>query len=667
MLRTTLLTLFFLITTLRLSAQEQADWQELLHDLTTTDDIDSDEWQDYIETLETIHNSPFDINKATKEDLEQLFFLSDSQIEDIISYVYQYGPVRSLGELSMIESINFDTRRLLLNFLTIAQPKAGNGKLNLKDVAKYGKHDLTLSAQIPFYERRGDANGYLGYQYKHSFRYLFSYGNKLKIGLIGSQDAGEPFFAGKNKTGYDYYSFYASIANVGRVKKLIVGRYKASFGMGLVINSNLSFGKLMTLNSLGRKQNALTEHSSRSEANYLQGAAVSINATKTLNVSVFASYRYIDATLSPDDNATIRTILTSGYHRTESEMQRHNNAKEQLAGMNITFRNNGWQLGATAIANHFSLPLKPDTRQQYRQWQPEGQNFWNIGFDYGYRHYRFSLQGETATGTGGAIATVNRLTVQPSSRLALVALQRFYSYKFVGTHSRSFSEGGRVQNESGIYLGAEWRPIRPLAVSAYGDMAHFAWPRYQVFKESNVYDFMLQTTYEQRKWTLLARYSMKNSQKNNADKTDLTDDCTQRLRFAATFRGRTLSLRTQLDGAANKYKEEGKGWMIGEHVAWQAMKQVRLSVSAAYFHTDNYASRLYAYEPGLLYQMSFPAFYGKGFHVATHVRADVNSHLMMIARLSVTDYFDRNHISSGLQQIDRSSKTDLELQLRWRF
>ncbi len=37
---------------------------------------------------------------------------------------------------------------------------------------------------------------------------------------------------------------------------------------------------------------------------------------------------------------------------------------------------------------------------------------------------------------------------------------------------------------------------------------------------------------------------------------------------------------------------------------------------------------------------------------------------MLIAKLSVTDYFDRDHISSGLQQIDRSSKADLEFQLR---
>jgi hypothetical protein len=41
--------------------------------------------------------------------------------------------------------------------------------------------------------------------------------------------------------------------------------------------------------------------------------------------------------------------------------------------------------------------------------------------------------------------------------------------------------------------------------------------------------------------------------------------------------------------------------------------------------------------------------------------------LMLRGKLATTNYFDRDHISSGLQQIDHSSQTDLQLQLQWRF
>lgn len=50
--------------------------------------------------------------------------------------------------------------------------------------------------KVPFYERKGDASGtdgYLGYPYKHGLRYLFRYGNSVKLGFVASQDAGEPF------------------------------------------------------------------------------------------------------------------------------------------------------------------------------------------------------------------------------------------------------------------------------------------------------------------------------------------------------------------------------------------------------------------------------------------------------------------------------------------
>ena len=36
-------------------------------------------------------------------------------------------------------------------------------------------------------------------------------------------------------------------------------------------------------------------------------------------------------------------------------------------------------------------------------------------------------------------------------------------------------------------------------------------------------------------------------------------------------------------------------------------------------------------------------------------------------KVATTDYFDRDHISSGLQQIDASSQTDIEMQLRIRL
>ena len=83
--------------------------------------------------------------------------------------------------------------------------------------------------------------------------------------------------------------------------------------------------------------------------------------------------------------------------------------------------------------------------------------------------------------------------------------------------------------------------------------------------------------------------------------------------------------------------------------------------------TDDTESRVYGYESGPLYSYGFRSYDGEGLRYAFTARADLGSRLMVLAHLSTVDYLDRDHISTGYQRIDRSSKTDLNLQLRWRF
>lgn len=86
-----------------------------------------------------------------------------------------------------------------------------------------------------------------------------------------------------------------------------------------------------------------------------------------------------------------------------------------------------------------------------------------------------------------------------------------------------------------------------------------------------------------------------------------------------------------------------------------------------YFNTDSYDSRIYAFERGLLYSFSFPMFYGEGLRYGLRLRADLSRRVMAMARCTVTNYFDRSAIGSGLQRIARSSQADMELQLRLKF
>ena len=244
-------------------AQETRPWEQYLNEVMTQEDMASSTWEQTYDLLCDLEDHPLDINQVTREQLEELPFLSAQQIEGIVEYLWRYGRMETLSELQMIRSLDYAQRRLLTYFVYVGEePPAALP--TLKDIAQYGQNELMAYARVPFYNRKGDINGYLGPKYRHWLRYQFTYGDQVKLGLVASQDAGEPFFANQNKWGYDYYSFYLQLRNFRRLESLVLGNYRVSMGMGLVMNNSFSLGKMAMLQNLGRSSYTLRAHSSRS-------------------------------------------------------------------------------------------------------------------------------------------------------------------------------------------------------------------------------------------------------------------------------------------------------------------------------------------------------------------------------------------------------------------
>ena len=76
-------------------AQTQATWQEDYQELMREEDDDEEPGEELYEWLASFIAKPIALNRATREDLEQLPFLSDQQIEDILFYRYQCQNIRS--------------------------------------------------------------------------------------------------------------------------------------------------------------------------------------------------------------------------------------------------------------------------------------------------------------------------------------------------------------------------------------------------------------------------------------------------------------------------------------------------------------------------------------------------------------------------------------------
>ena len=642
------------------STAQTRPWEQYLNEVMTQEDMASSTWEQTYDLLCDLEDHPLDINQVTREQLEELPFLSAQQIEGIVEYLWRYGRMESLSELQMIRSLDYAQRRLLTYFVYVGEePPAALP--TLKDIAKYGQNELMAYARVPFYNRKGDINGYLGPKYRHWLRYQFTYGDQVKLGLVASQDAGEPFFANRNKWGYDYYSFYLQLRNFRRLESLVLGNYRVSMGMGLVMNNSFSLGKMAMLQNLGRSSYTLRAHSSRS-AGSLLGAAATIDMGRHLKLTAFASCNPADATLNKD--GTVSTILDTDYHRTETEMNKKHNLHPFKTGGCLRYDAHGFRLGMNALYTHLDRTLKSNTSTLYRQHYPQGTDFLNLSLDYGYASPKVALSGETATDKQGHLATINTASLRVSDVLSMMVLQRFYSYAYTSLDAQSYSDGGKVQNESGVYLGLTWQPSLAFRLSAYTDYAYFAWAKYQVSQSSYSWDNLLQATWQKQRWTFTGRYRLRLRQQDDETKKHLVNRWEHRGRLSADYTSaKGLGGRIQIDGG---WTTDEWGGMVSATLAY-THRWLRLNGGLGYFHTDSYNSRVYLYELGPLYTYSSQMFYGEGLRYWLMARANIGKRLTLTAKFGVTDYFDRTTIGSSYQQIDASSLSDLDLQLRWKF
>lgn len=627
------------------------------------------------EHLCELEESPMNINTATFEDLCGIPGLSPEQISDILQFRDRYGEFQTVEELAMVESIDF-AQRVFISHFVVAKSVGTSPwyeKGNLKRLLSNGHGTVMGNISIPFYKRMGDEDGYLGGNYKYGVKLTGSFAEYIKYGVIGSQDAGEPFFKHGNNLGMDHYSFYLSVNKWGRVKNLTVGRFRVHFGLGLIQNTNFGFGKQTMLSAMGRVGNIVTGHSSRSD-NYFQGVASTIDVGRTggknhWEVTAFYSYRKSDATLNKD--GTISSLLNNGYHRTETEMAKKGNTSAVATGAHLGWRRDGWYAGVSGVYDWLDRDLAPryDTDgYRYRKYNARGNSMWNASVDYGYNSSRLSVSGETATGTCGALATLNMVQMKASSELMLMAVQRFYSYKYYALYSNAFSEGGHVQNESGVYVGAQWHLLPHWTLDAYADVAYFPWMRYLVNGSSYAVDNSVAMSYSRSKWKVTGRYRLKIKERNNTDKSGLAERYEHRGRVSVVREGDRLSWRSQMDMSyLNFLGKDSFGWMVSQNVRWQVTKTTDCSAMIAYFHTSDYDTRLYAYERSMLQTFSMPSFYGHGMRMSAVGRWDVSRRFMLMCKIGCTKYFDRDVIGTGLRQIDGSYQVDFDLQFRWRF
>ncbi|MDO5524226.1 MAG: helix-hairpin-helix domain-containing protein [Bacteroidia bacterium] len=658
------------------------DWRSHLEQLAEAEEeLDDATVENMYQELTMLEANPMNLNTVSRGQLERFPLLTFEQATNLADFLERNRPVYTVFELRNVSYLDFNTVELILPFFFVGETE--KTEPTVREMLKHGRNEVQLRFDKTLNKRAGYGEfsdsilqrfpnrKYRGEDFYTSLKYSFAYRDKIQFGLLGEKDAGEPFFKKDYPKGYDHYGFHLIVRDMGKLRTLAVGDYRLSFGQGLILNNDFSLPKAWATNNLIRRTQGPKRHFSTAENGFFRGAAAVFQIDK-VSVTAFYSNKRFDANLSND--GFITSFKIDGYHRTPGEMEKRNNAREQVTGVNINYRKEQFQIGLSGIYHAYNRTYHP-TVQEYNYYYLRDSSNMNASIDYSYRFRRLSFAGEAAMAKNKAVATTNMLQYSPSNLLSLSVLYRYFPISYNAMHARAFSETARVQNESGLYVGATFSPLRRISVTSYIDVFRFPWVRSQVDKPSKGVELYVLSTYTvNRNSNIELRYRYKQREQNarypDENSRAVLPQNTQkiRLRYNNTLNS-GWNFRTTLDAAlySQKHFPQETGYMLSQNIGYRGSDKIRGDFYAGYFSSESFAARLYSYERNILSTFYMPSFYGEGMRLALSGRYDFTSRLSFSVKMGHTRYFNRETIGSGTELIDGNSRTDVFTYLRWRF
>ncbi|MCL2597739.1 MAG: helix-hairpin-helix domain-containing protein, partial [Paludibacter sp.] len=638
------------------------------------------DFESFYDILMAAAQNPVNLNIATREQLENLPFLSENQVENILEFRYLYGDFNTIYELQLIDDLDMTDIRRMLPFVFVGKGgKNQRDKIYFREIFNRSKNELFLRYDQTLEKRSGyqtagnqsdttTNNNYLGEPFYTSIKYKFAFRDRISAGFQLEKDAGEPLFSQYGR-GFDFFSASAQFNDFGIFKTFVVGDYRAGFGMGLVIKQNFSMGKSSYVLNVQQRGAGLKRYTSTTEYNFLRGAGATIRF-KNWEITAFGSLNKLDADTT---GGSASSIIQTGYHRFITEIERKNTVLQKVGGGDISFTTNNLQMGITIVAINFSIPIVPNNTIS-NIYAFSGNNQFNSSVHYRGVWRNFNFSGETAINSELAIATVNSVSFSPSSTIDFIVLYRNYSPRYNAFFANGFGENSRITNENGLYFGAVIRPYRRWKVSAYADSFRFPAPRFGTDYPSYGADFLLQTDYSYSRQTNMSwRLRYKNIFKNNNDNDlkirQISANQKWQLRYTLNVSFGGIQLKTQLDGNISRIAQNAVtyGVMAFEDINY-SFKNIpfKINLSFRFFDAKNYENRLYAYEKDILYAFSIPMMYGAGSRFFLNLNYDFSKNISAWLKFAQTVYSDdRTYIGSGRDKINGNRKTDLKIQIRW--
>lgn len=636
-----------------------------------------DDFQPYLLALEELKRAPLDLNKLKAIDLDNFFFLSENQKNELLNHVQLYGPFLSLEELQTLPSLSEEVIQMIRPFVYVKQEESF---LLSTQLLTEGNHVLYLKWKQKFPNGQNgnepDTN-WMGSPAHWVARYKWEGSAYLKAGFIAEIDPGEKMAWNKKMKWADYFSCYLQLKKRWKwVDELIVGDFAPSFGQGLLIHNGFGAGKSSLVMHIRKQGSTFRPYTSVSESGYFRGIANVIQIHRSMHLSWFYSHKDIDTRLTQAEADTnqieIVSIITSGYHRTLNELENKQNASQQNIGVQLMWKYKRFQLSHNHLSYLYKYPIAKGNHE-YELFEFYGKNNHLNSIDWKWSVKNFSTFGELARSDNNGWALLHGFLLSLDKTLDLSLLYRNYARHYQCIDCNALGESSKAQGEKGIYVGLEWRPFHQWKISSYLDFWQHHWLRYQTDAPSNGKELLIRIEHTiKRKFNVYVQYFLESKETNNGSGYYKIEGLIQKnrhkLRWHYSWQAHPaleLRSRAEFTWISNSDKIE-KGYLLYQDLIYHP-KSSPLSLSTRYaiFHTGGFDSRIYAYENDILYESALPFMSGIGRRAYLNLRYKVHKRLTAEFRYAQTRYQTyKNPVLDSLQDNGSNRDMDIKMQLK---
>ncbi len=680
---------------------DDSDIQQQLENIAENSENEDADYTNLLEGLIYYKEHPINLNNTNKEELQQLTFLNDIQINYLLRHIDKNGKLITIYELQGINGFDLQTIKKILPYVRVTD-NFSSSHFGIEEMFRNGQNVVqirfaqTLEKQTGFSAIDSAAlykspnSRYIGSPQRLYARYRFTYGTNVSWGITAEKDQGELLFKNKQKfkydwyerslngnqgNGFDFYSAHLFLKNIRFVKALAIGDYQATFGQGLTCWSGLAFGKSADIMSGKKSAVGIRPYTSVDENRFLRGTAATVGFKK-FEATAFYSRKKIDAnvsdTLENGEIAAISSLQETGYHSSPSELADKHTITQTIYGGNFAYKGRRLSLGVTAV--NYSLDKKFNRAlSYYNQFEFSSTQNFNIGFDYNYIFRNFNFFGEEARSQNGGMAFLNGVIVSLDPRLSFTLLHRNYQRNYQNLLSNGFAENTVAANEKGIAA----KPNSAITLTAYYDRFEFPWMRFQANAPSYGNDYVAQLNYTpSKKVDMYFRIRDRDKQKNTTatdaiidylvplNQTNYRFNISYSIMPSVKLKNRVELIDYKLDN--NKTQ---KGYLAYQDVTYNKIG-TPLSVTLRYslFQTDSYDSRIYAYESDMPGAYSILSNYYRGSRFYIMLDYNITRRIEIWVRYAQTYYDNKSTISEGsLTEIKGNTKSEIKAQVRFKF